>query len=63
MNPTSWPWSPEEEQEWQKELIQMEFGWMEATIDHLANNALAGYAYDPLRAEETLEEEKVFSHE
>ena len=58
MNPTQWPWSPEEEAEWEQELRQQEFGWMEELIDHMISESLAGYSYDPLQSEEEWSEEE-----
>jgi len=58
MTPNSWPWSWEEETEWQEELRQEEFGWMDELIDHMINDALAGPSYDPLLPQEDWSEEK-----
>ena len=60
MSADKWPWSVEEEAEWQEELRREEYGWMEELIDHLVNNGLACSAYDPLQPQdETCDEEAV----
>jgi hypothetical protein len=57
MTPDSWPWSWEEEKEWQEELRQEGFEWMDELIDHMINDALAGPSYDPLLPQEDWPEE------
>jgi hypothetical protein len=49
MSSNWWPWSPEEEAEWEHELRREEFGWMEELIDHMVNDGLAASCYDPLQ--------------
>jgi hypothetical protein len=58
MIPNKWPWSWEEEAEWQTELRQEEFGWMDELIDQMINDALAGPSYDPLQPQEDWSDEK-----
>lgn len=52
MDPIQWPWSWEEEAEWEQELQQEEFGWMEELIDHMVSDSLAGSCYDPLQLQD-----------
>jgi hypothetical protein len=59
MAPNQWPWSWEEEAEWQEELRQEEYGSIDELIDHMINDALAGSSYDPLQPQEDLDEEVV----
>jgi hypothetical protein len=54
-----WPWSWEEEAEWEQELRPEEYGWMEELIDHMISDALAGSCYDPLQPRDDWEEEEV----
>ena len=56
MSSHPWPWTPEEEAEWERELQQQEYGWMEEWIDHAIVDALAGSSYDPLQPQESEEE-------
>jgi len=56
--PDQWPWSWEEEAEWQEELRQEEFGWMDELIDHMINDGLAGSSYDPLQPQEDWADER-----
>jgi hypothetical protein len=48
MSANHWPWSLEEEEQWEQELRREEFGWMEELIDHMISNGLASSSYDPL---------------
>jgi hypothetical protein len=57
MNPNQWPWTDEEEEQWEQELRQQEFGWMEELIDHMISDSLAGSCYDPLEPQEDWSEE------
>jgi hypothetical protein len=57
MIPNKWPWSWEEEAEWQDELRQEELGWMDELIDHMISGDLAGSSYDPLQPQEDVSEE------
>lgn len=59
MSANKWPWSAEEEAEWQQELFPEEYGWMEELIDQLVSNSLAGSAYDPLQQDEAQDQEVV----
>ncbi|GEM_PF-4939195 len=58
MIPNKWPWSWEEEVEWQEEIRQEEFGWLDELIDHMINDGLAGSSYDPLQPQEDWSDEK-----
>jgi hypothetical protein len=53
-----WPWSPEEEAEWQREA-QQQSGWMDELIDHMVSDGLAGSCYDPLQPRDEAYEEEV----
>ena len=57
MNSNQWPWTWEEEADWNQQLQQEEFGWMEEWIDKMISDALAGYHYDPLEQQDRAEEE------
>ncbi len=60
MSANPWPWSDEEEAQWELELRQQEFGWIDELIDHMISDGLAGSSYDPLdRQDEQLEEDAV----
>jgi len=59
MSPTQWPWSWEEEKEWEQELRQEEFGWMEELVDHLIRDGMAGSRYDPLQPQDEASDEEV----
>jgi hypothetical protein len=59
MIPNKWPWSWEEEVEWQEEMRQVEFGWMDELIDHMINDGLACSSYDPLQPQEDSDEKTV----
>jgi hypothetical protein len=58
MDPIQWPWSWEEETEWEQELQQGEFVWMDELIDHMVSDSLAGSGYDPLHAQDDWAEEE-----
>lgn len=58
MTSNPWPWSAEEEAQWERELQQQEFGWMEELIDHMVSEGLAGPSYDPLQPLEDWQEEE-----
>jgi hypothetical protein len=58
MIPIKWPWSWEEEAEWQEELRQQELGGLDELIDHMISDGLAGSSYDPLQPQEDVPEEK-----
>ncbi|MBZ5613234.1 MAG: hypothetical protein LAO23_04425 [Acidobacteriia bacterium] len=59
MIPDKWPWSWEEEVQWQEEMRQEEFGWMEELIDRMINDGLACSSYDPLQPREDSDEKTV----
>jgi hypothetical protein len=59
MIPTKWPWSWEEEAQWQEELHREESGWMEDLIDHMINDRSPGSSYDPLQPQEDSDETAV----
>ena len=59
MSANQWPWSLAEEAEWEQELRQEEFGWMDELIDHMISDALAGPSYDPLQPQDEWSEEEV----
>ena len=59
MNPNPWPWSLDEEAEWEEKLRQQEFGWMETMISDMVNDGLAGPSYDPLQPQDDSCEEEV----
>lgn len=62
MSANPWPWSDEEEAQWERELRQQEFGWIDELIDHMISDALAGSCYDPLdRQDEQVEDDAVSS--
>ena len=62
MNANPWPWSEEEEAQWEQELNQQEFGWIDELIDHMISDGLAGSSYDPLNSlDEQLEDEPIAS--
>lgn len=62
MNANPWPWSEEEEAQWEQELNQQEFGWIDELIDHMISHGLAGSSYDPLNSlDEQLEDEPIAS--
>ena len=61
MSVNPWPWSDEEEAQWERELGQQEFGWIDELIDHMISDALAGSSYDPLQPQENWLEEEVVS--
>jgi len=56
MTPNQWPWSPEEEAQWEKELQQSPVGQIGDLIDEMVSNGLGSVAYDPLLVEEEPEE-------
>jgi hypothetical protein len=58
MDSSQWPWSDKEEAQWEQELRQQEFGWMEELIDHMISEALAGSCYDPLQVQEDWSDEE-----
>jgi hypothetical protein len=58
MSPNQWPWSDEEEAQWEQELRQQEFGWIDELIDHMISDALAGPCYDPLQAHDEWSEDE-----
>lgn len=58
MIPNKWPWSWEEEAEWQEELSQEEFGWMDELND-MVNHGLDGSSYDPLQPQNERSDEEV----
>jgi hypothetical protein len=63
MNPITWPWSWEEEVEWQEEVRQEELGWMDQLTDQMSNDSLADSSYDPLQPQEDwAEEEETVAH-
>ena len=59
MSSNWWPWSSEEEAEWERELQEEQPGWMEELIDHMASDGLAGSCYDPLQPQDDWSEEEV----
>ena len=59
MNPTQWPWTWEEEKEWERELREQECGWMEELVDHMARDGMAGSIYDPLQPQDEVSDEEV----
>ena len=59
MNSNRWPWSADEEAEWEQQLQTEEFGWMEELIDHMISDGLAGLCYDPLQPQDEPDEEVV----
>jgi hypothetical protein len=59
MIPNKWPWSWEEEVQWQEEMRQEEFGWMDELIDRMINDGLACSSYDPLQPQEDSDEKTV----
>lgn len=52
MTANQWPWSADEEAEWERQLREQEFGWMEELIDHMISDALAAHCYDPLEPQD-----------
>ncbi len=52
MSVNPWPWSEEEEAQWELELKQQEFGWIDELIDHMISDGLAGSSYDPLNSQD-----------
>ena len=61
MSANPWPWNDEEEAQWELELRQQEFGWIDELIDHMISDGLAGTSYDPRETQEewTQEETRV----
>ena len=59
MKPTQWPWTWEEEKEWEQELRQEEFGWMEELVDHMIRDGMAGFSYDPLQPQDEWSDEEI----
>lgn len=53
-----WPWSDEEEAQWELELRQQEYGWIDELIDHMISDGLAGFSYDPLQPPDNSPEEE-----
>lgn len=58
MSPDKWPWSLEEQAEWEDELRREQSGWMEELIDHIINNGLASSSYDPLQPQDEWSDEE-----
>jgi hypothetical protein len=59
MYPTQWPWTWEEEKEWERELHREELGWMEELVDHIVRDGMAGSGYDPLQPQDEVSDDEV----